>query len=121
MSDSLTIERPNPVETKQCIYKDAQALYLAYMPFLQNGGLFIRSKTSPEFGMNLHLAVSLPDDKTLYECDATVVWITPPGVQGNKPAGYGVAFNGDAGNALRTKIEKALVGFLNAKDPTDTF
>lgn len=121
MSASLTIERSNSVETKACVYKDTQALYLAYMPFLQNGGLFIRAKTSPEFGTSLHLTVSLPDDKTLYESDATVVWITPPGVQGNKPAGYGVAFNGDAGNALRVKIEKLLAGFLNAKDPTDTF
>ena len=50
-----------------------------------------------------------------------VVWVTPPGAQGNRAAGIGVQFADSAeGEAVRHKIETILAGTLNADKPTHT-
>ena len=50
-----------------------------------------------------------------------VVWVTPVGAQGNRPAGIGVQFADSAeGEAVRGKIEALLAGLLNADKPTHT-
>ena len=50
-----------------------------------------------------------------------VVWVTPPGAQGNRAAGIGVQFADSAeGEAVRHKIETILAGTLTADKPTHT-
>src|SRR5690606_21608117 len=50
-----------------------------------------------------------------------VVWVTPPGAQGNRTAGIGVQFADTAeGENVRGKIETLLAGTLNADKATHT-
>jgi type IV pilus assembly protein PilZ len=74
--------------------RDKAVLYAAYMPFVQNGGLFI-----PVAGK--------------------VVWITPKGAQGNRAAGIGVQFSGEDDSATK-KIETYLAGSIESDRPTHT-
>ena len=61
------------------------------------------------------------DDKDRLPIAGKVVWVTPPGAQGNRTAGIGVQFNESAdGETARSKIEAALAGILNADRPTHT-
>ena len=49
----------------------------------------------------------------------SVVWVTPPGAQGNKIPGVGIHFNGEDDSIVR-KIETMLVGSLESGKPTHT-
>ncbi|MBL0029390.1 MAG: hypothetical protein IPO95_10115 [Rhodanobacteraceae bacterium] len=61
------------------------------------------------------------DDKDRLPVAGKVVWITPPGAQGNRTAGIGVQFNDTAdGEAAKSKIEAILAATLNAERPTHT-
>lgn len=90
-------------------FEQNEALYLAYMPFIQGGGLFIRTKILHPMGTCLSLSLRLPNDARTYLVKAKVVWITPFGAQDNKPAGVGVSFVDDIAG-IRQKIEDILVG-----------
>ena len=52
--------------------------------------------------------------------DGKVVWITPIGAQGNKPAGIGVQFIGENSRYFCNKIETYLAGMLKSTQGTDT-
>jgi type IV pilus assembly protein PilZ len=72
--------------------KDKSALYLAYMPHVINGGLFIPTNSSYRLG----------------------------GAQGKRTAGIGVQFSDqDQGNTQK-KIENYLAGALGGDKPTHT-
>jgi type IV pilus assembly protein PilZ len=101
--------------------KDKAMLYASYMPFIKNGGIFVATTRKYNIGDDVFLLLSLMDDKDRMPVPARVVWITPAGAQGNRPAGIGVQFNeGSEGDAVRTKIESNLAGMLSADKPTAT-
>lgn len=106
-------------------FVNEQTLYAAYMPFIQGGGLFIRVKPSEEMTLQLGdtvaLEITLPNDTSIYKTSGRVVWITPVGAQGGRPAGYGVALLGEEGTTLKNKIVKQISALLKAASlPTDT-
>jgi type IV pilus assembly protein PilZ len=101
--------------------KDKAAMYLAYMPFLKGGGLFVPTTKKYSLGDDVFILLSLIDDKDRLPVAGRVVWITPTGAQGNRPAGIGVQFNeGPDGEVIRTKIETTLAGMLGSDKPTQT-
>ncbi|OZB40196.1 MAG: pilus assembly protein PilZ [Alishewanella sp. 34-51-39] len=75
-------------------FTDNKELYRCYMPFMKNGGLFIRSAR--------HYA-----------------WVSPLGAQSSNPAGIGVAFIDDKHN-LSNRIEKLLGAMLHSNEATYT-
>jgi type IV pilus assembly protein PilZ len=95
-------------------------LYRAYMPFLQNGGLFVRTKQVLSLGERVQLSFCLMKDQERYTIDTKVAWITPRGAQGNKPEGMGLQFLGDNSHLIRDKIEAYLGERLQSTEPTDT-
>lgn len=95
-------------------------LYLAYMPFVSGGGLFIKTTEQYSIGDKLLLEVQLLSDPTPHEVHVKVVWITPQDAQGNRPAGVGVQFSGSNARFLRQKIEAYLSGMLQSSQLTDT-
>ncbi|ASL25925.1 pilus assembly protein PilZ [Azotobacter chroococcum] len=99
--------------------KDKSVLYASYMPFLKNGGLFIPTNKSYKLGDEIFLLLSLMDEPEKLPVAGKVVWITPPGAQGNRAAGVGVQF-ADGDNAARNKIETYLAGALKSDRPTHT-
>ena len=100
--------------------RDKSALYAAYMPFLNNGGLFIPTKTTFLLGDEVFMLLTLADSKEKLPLAGKVVWITPGGAQGRRAAGVGVQFNDLDKGATRNKIEKLLAGALGSDRKTHT-
>ncbi|KTD20628.1 PilZ domain-containing protein [Legionella londiniensis] len=103
-----------------CSYSDEESLYRAYMSFVANGGLFVRTKQDYPLGAQVKLSVRLFNEPDIHMVAGKVVWVTPKGAQGNKPSGVGVQFVDDDGRYLGNKIESYLAGSLKSTKFTDT-
>jgi type IV pilus assembly protein PilZ len=101
--------------------KDKGALFNAYMPFVRGGGLFVPTSKTYGLGDEVFILLSLMNEPDRMPVAGKVIWITPPGAQGNRVAGIGVQFNdsGD-GEAARTRIESILAGVMGQERPTHT-
>ncbi|HQY69289.1 MAG: PilZ domain-containing protein [Gammaproteobacteria bacterium] len=99
--------------------KDKAVLYAAYMPFLQNGGLFIPTNKPYRIGDEVFMLLNLMDEQEKIPVAGKVVWVTPKRAQGNRASGIGVQFNGQDDTASR-KIETYLAGALESERPTHT-
>ncbi len=100
--------------------RDKSALYAAYMPFINGGGLFIPTKKSYRLGEEVFMLLTLMDETEKIPVAGKIVWITPPGAQGNRAAGIGVQFSEQDDGAARNKIEGYLAGALESERPTHT-
>lgn len=100
--------------------KDKGALYAAYMPFVRNGGLFIPTSKPYKLGDEVFMLLTLMEESEKIPVAGKIVWVTPPGAQGNKAAGIGVQFSEQDNGQTRNKIEGYLAGALNADRPTHT-
>ena len=70
--------------------KDKSALYLAYMPFIKNGGLFIPTNSSYKLGDEVFMLLNVMGEEEKIPVAGRVIWITPKGAQGKRTAGIGV-------------------------------
>ncbi|MFY9179699.1 MAG: PilZ domain-containing protein [Venatoribacter sp.] len=98
--------------------KDKSVLYASYMPYLQDGGLFITTTKQYQLGDEVFMLLKLLEEPERIPVGGKVVWITPVGAQGNKQAGIGVQFA--SGNMARDKIETLLAGAVKSDRPTHT-
>lgn len=100
---------------------DQNMLYHSFMPFLQNGGLFIPTNKVYELGEEVFIVLNLMNEPDKIPVAGTIAWITPKGAQGNQAAGIGVHFSDDDGAAtvLKGKIESYLADRKQDK-PTHT-
>ena len=109
--------RPSVV---QLAIKEKAALYASYMPYLENGGLFVPTTRVAGLGDDIYLIVQLMDDPARDSVSSKVVWVTPPGVNGRQQ-GIGVQFNkSDVAEKVRAKIENLIGSALKASRPTHT-
>ena len=99
--------------------QDKALLYSSYMPFLENGGLFVVTDKHYRIGDEVFMLLSLMDETEKIPIAGRVVWITPPGAQGNRKAGIGVQFS-EQDAAANAKIENHLGGALNSERQTHT-
>ena len=101
--------------------KDKSALYLAYMPFVKNGGLFIPTNSNYRLGDEVFMLLNLMGEDEKLPVAGKVIWVTPVGAQGARTAGIGVQFpENSEGETVKSKIETLLAGTLNADKPTQT-
>ena len=100
--------------------KDKSALYLAYMPFIQNGGLFIPTNNSYNLGDEVFMLLNLMDEEEKLPVAGQVIWMTPRGAQGKRTAGIGVQFSDQDSGATRLKIDNYLAGALSGDKHTHT-
>jgi type IV pilus assembly protein PilZ len=101
--------------------KDKAQLYGAYMPYLKHGGIFVPTGKRYFLGDEVFLLLTLPESTERLPVAGKVIWITPTGAQGNRPAGIGVQFPETAeGETVKGKIEALLAGTLTAERPTHT-
>ncbi len=101
--------------------KDKAQLYSAYMPYVRSGGIFIPTTKRYGLGDEVFLLLSLLEDKERLPVAGKVIWVTPPGAQGNRTAGIGVQFADSAeAETVKGKIETLLAGSLDADKPTHT-
>lgn len=101
--------------------KDKAQLYNAYMPYLKQGGIFVPTPKRYFLGDEVFLLLTLPESGEKLPVAGKVVWVTPTGAQGNRPAGIGVQFaDTNEGESIKNKIETLLAGSLSADKPTHT-
>ena len=100
--------------------REKAALYAAYMPYVQGGGLFVPTTRHANLGDDLYLIVTLLEDTTKFAVPGKVVWITPAGSTG-RLQGLGIQFARTvAGEQVRAKIEELIGGALKSTRPTHT-
>jgi type IV pilus assembly protein PilZ len=101
--------------------KDKNALYNAYLSFIKGGGIFVPTTKRYNLGDEVFVLMTLPEGSERLPVAGKVVWITPNGSQGNRPAGIGVQFADSAeGEHARGKVEAMLAGITNSDKPTST-
>ena len=101
--------------------KDKASLYNAYMPYLKHGGIFVPTPKRYFLGDEVFLLLTLPESSERLPVASRVVWVTPAGAQGNRPAGIGVQFSdGVEGENVKGKIEALLAGTLGSERATHT-
>ena len=99
--------------------KDKAVLYAAYMPFLDNGGIFVPTNKRYSIGDEVFMLLTLMDEPEKIPIAGRVVWITPAGAQGNRQAGVGVQYSEQDATA-NAKIEVHLGGALTSERQTHT-
>lgn len=100
--------------------KDKAELYESYMPFIDNGALFVHTDKIYHLDDEVFLMVKLIDEPEKFTIAGKVVWITPACAQSGKPCGIGVRFTSDDAKQFKNIIETYLAGALKADRLTDT-
>ena len=91
------------------------------MPYLKSGGIFVPTTKRYFLGDEVFLLLTLPESTERLPVAGKVVWVTPAGAQGNRPAGIGVQFpETPEGEAIKGQIEALLAGTLNSDRTTHT-
>ncbi|NMM07438.1 PilZ domain-containing protein [Polaromonas sp.] len=117
-STHTTAARPSVV---QLVIKEKAALYAAYIPLFQEGGLFIPTSREYKLGDDVYVLLMLPEDTQRYPVAGKVAWVTPPRAAGNRTQGVGVRFPADEkSRLLKIKIEEILGAHLASDRPTQT-
>jgi type IV pilus assembly protein PilZ len=120
MIPSLTPAPPRP-SVLQLAIKEKAALYAAYIPLFNEGGVFIPTAREYRLGDDVYVLLSLPDDPQRYPVAGKVAWITPARASANRTQGVGVRFPGDEkSRLLKLKIEEILGSQLASERPTQT-
>lgn len=100
--------------------KEKGALYAAYLPFVENGGLFVPTQRPAQLGDELYVILSLMDDPTKVAIPGRIAWITPAGTTG-RPQGIGIQFQKtEASDQARAKIEDLIGPALKSSRPSHT-
>ncbi len=100
--------------------KEKAALYSAYMPYVNGGGLFIPTNKAFKPGEEVFMLLSLVDDPVKLKVVGKVIWISPS-QHASRPQGIGVQFSEkDGGLEVKNKIESLLGGALKSTRPTHT-
>jgi type IV pilus assembly protein PilZ len=89
------------------------------MPFLKEGGIFVRTPRQYDLGDEVKLNILLPDALEESVALGEVCWVTPVGAQNGTPPGVGVTFVDDP-EKVRHQIEQIIARHLNSSEPTLT-
>lgn len=115
---STAAARPSVI---QLSIKEKAALYAAYIPLFNDGGIFIPSSRDYRLGDDVYVLLSLPDDPQRYPVAGKVAWVTPAKAAGNRTQGVGIQFPKDEkSRLLKIKIEEILGASLGSDRPTQT-
>ncbi len=105
----------------QLAIKEKAALYAAYIPLFEDGGIFIPTVRDYRLGDDVYVLLSLPEDPQRYPVAGKVAWVTPPRASGNRTQGVGIRFPSDEkSRLLKLKIEEILGSHLSSERPTQT-
>ncbi|MEY2617426.1 MAG: hypothetical protein RL522_428 [Pseudomonadota bacterium] len=105
----------------QLAIKEKAALYAAYIPLFDEGGIFIPTTRAYRLADEVYVLMSLPDDLQRYPVVGQVAWITPAGASGSRTQGVGVRFPADEkSRQLKLRIEQILGSHLGSDRPTQT-
>ena len=115
---TATVARPSVLSLP---IKEKAALFAAYMPFLQNGGIFVPTTKPYKIGDEIYLILTLMEDAAKYPIAGKIAWITPAGANNSKAQGIGVHFSADeSGRRVKQRIEEILGAALGSSRATHT-
>lgn len=100
--------------------KDRSAHYLANMPFVKNGGLFIPTNSNYRLDDEVFMLLNLLGEDEKLPVAGRVVWVTPRGARGKRTAGIGVQFSEQDRGETQKRIEAYLAGALSGEKTTHT-
>jgi type IV pilus assembly protein PilZ len=113
-----TPARPSVI---QLVFREKGALYAAYIPLFNEGGLFVPTTRDYKLGDDIYLLLSLPDDPQRYPVAGKVGWVTPANASGGRTQGVGVRFPTDEKTRLlKSRIEEMLGTMIQSAKPTQT-
>jgi len=95
-------------EVLQYTIKDPLELNLAYMPFIEDGGLFIPSDRSFVLDENISVDLLLPGKTQSIRIIGKIIWITPKNALHHVLPGIGIRFTGADSKTIRETIEASL-------------
>jgi len=105
----------------QLVFREKGALYAAYIPLFNEGGLFVPTTRDYKLGDDIYLLLSLPDDPQRYPVAGKVGWVTPANASGGRTQGVGVRFPTDEKTRLlKSRIEEMLGTMIQSAKPTQT-
>lgn len=88
--------------------KDIASLYASYLPFVDNGAIFIPSERQQNLGEEVFVAINLPGSNKRMPLNGKIVWINPTN-QTSRPAGFAVQFGDDQqAQNIKAAIERLL-------------
>ena len=103
-----------------CTIKDVTELHKSFMPFIEHGGIFVKTKSNYKLGDDVFLLLSILEEEKI-PVTGKVIWITPDGAAGLKHPGVGIQFTDNAEmSKIRTNIETHLAPFKGEHIPTET-
>ena len=118
MSTPSTAPRPSVM---LLAIKEKGALHAAYIPFFEEGGIFVPTTREYRLGDDVYVLLTLPDDPQRYPVAGRVAWVTPARAGGNRTQGVGIQFPKDEkSRQLKVKIEQILGAALGSDRPTQT-
>lgn len=94
------------------VIKDPLELNLSYIPFINDGGLFIPTANSFNLGERILIDLHLPGKKDALRIEGKVVWVTPKNALHHVLPGIGVQFTGANAATVRGQIEAHLDGTI---------
>lgn len=96
--------------------KDKNLLLAAYMPFVKNGGMFLKGVALP-MGAAVGVLLDIPGESMKFGLDGKVVWVNATGIS----MGVGVQFaESPSLQQFKVKTEVLLAGLDRTKSPTHT-
>lgn len=96
--------------------RDKNALLAMYMPYVKNGGLFLKG-VQLKMGSPVGMLTSLLTENALYSIDGSVIYVQAQGPN----VGVGIQFDdAPTAQALKKRIDELLTGLDRSKNPTFT-
>lgn len=86
-------------------FADLTALKRAFMPFVQDGGIFIPTDQVFHLKDMVTIAITLPESDHTFVLTGEIIWMTPASTQ---HPGIGIQCNSDEGGALHKAIRELL-------------
>ena len=114
---TATVARPSVLSLP---IKEKAALYAAYMPFLQNGGIFVPTTKPYKIGDEIYLILTLMEDAAKYPIAGKIAWITPAGANNSKAQGRRHFSADESGRRVKQRIEEILGAALGSSRATHT-
>ena len=116
-SEIVRLSSKKQLETLHVVFEDKNDLLNSFMPFVQNGALFVETKKSYQLGDFINVEVNLFDYSVSWV--SKVIWVTPRGAQGGMKMGIGIQLDSSS-DKLKDKIKSHLAGLTSLQKKTDT-
>jgi len=95
-------------------------LYMAYMSFVEGGGLFVPTNGDYKLGDEVFVLVTLPEAPEAKGVAGKVVWVTPRGAPSPRQQGIGLQISAQDRGDMQRQISALLAPVIDSERPTQT-